>query len=881
MSRSNPEELYERAQQYAAGARPRDAERLILRALRALAARAGTPGAPPREQGAARAADRSSIESLLPAGPPLPMGDQLVQRLLTTLAYLRAELGSLDDGLAILDDLAARADPELAGRIVGQRGVLFLRAGRLSQALPFMDEASRLLRRESPDRANLLLNRGLLHMNCRKFGAARKDFQECQRISESIPEDDPRAETLHDLGHEAMYNLGYLSYLQGDLPGALRAMDASISRMALAGSAGTEYVNHVDRARVLATAGLLSEADEALAVASEHLRGGGRWQDLAEVELTRAEVAMDAERLDDAGRHASRAERIFERRGSEVGALLAALMGARIRLRRPGRSGKGIDPDRMLELSAELQRHGLRGDSQMAGIAAVEALVRRGEIDRATALLPELARTDSRNPITTRLAARAVRAHVAQAHRNWPLAAAERRAGLRDLHRYQASFGSLDLQTAVSLHGVPLAEEGLAQAVHGGTPAQVLAWVEQGRSLASRLPPVCPPQDPRAAQLLAGLRSLRGYLRKLELQGGRDKQSQRDGAALRRQARDLERRIRQRSWYASGPGQVRRPVGLTEVRAALAERGPGTLVAHVLVSDRIHALIVSCDRARTVALGPVAPVLQALRRVRADLDVLAVSGLPEPLRRTVLRSLRTGLGTIDAACWRPLGVEGDGPVVLVPAGALVAVPWACLQGLDGRPVTVARSATAWVRGRTTLPPEPRAVSVSGPDLQRAQEEACAVADLWPGATALHGPRATGEAVIEALSRVDLLHLAAHGMHEAANPLFSVLHLAEGPLFGHDLARLPRVPGHVVLAACDLGLATQRPGDELLGTAAVLLQAGSGSVIASVARVGDDRALDFCVAYHRGLRSGRAPAQALAEAATDRFPVPFVCFGAGW
>jgi len=861
MSRSTPEELYERAQQFAVGARPRDAERLILRALRVLSARAGTD--------AARLPDLD----ILPDAGRVPAGDTLAQRLMLTLSYLRAELGNLDDGLGLLDALASRADPEMAGPIAGQRGLIFLRAGRPADALPSMDEAARLLRRESPERATLLLNRGYLHLTLGMLGPARRDFQECRRLSERV--------VNAGTGAEALHNLGYLSYLQGDLPGALQAMDTSAEQIARLGDTGGGYVYHVDRARILVTAGLLTEAEEALATASATLRGGGRWQDLAEVELARADVAMAAGRLDAARGHAVRAEHLFGRRGSTAWALLAVLMGARIRLRRPGRAGRSVDPDRMLELSGDLVRHGLREDSRIAGIVAVEALVRRGDVDRALALLPEVARIDRGNPITTRLAARAVRARVAQASGDRPRAAAERRAGLRDLHRYQASFGSLDLQTAVSLHGVPLAAEGLADAVRTGTPAQVLAWVERGRSLASRLPPVRPPEDHRAAELLTRLRYLRGELRDLERPGTRDRPSRRRAAALRRQARDLERGIRQRSWYATGPGQVRRPVGLSEVLRALAERGPGTLVAHLLVADRIHALVVSGGRARTVALGPVAPVLQALRRVRADLDALAVSGLPDPVHRAVRRSLRSGLDAIDAACWRPLGPLDDRAVVLVPAGALVAVPWTCLPGLRGRPVTVSRSATAWVRGRTAIPAEPCVVSVSGPHLQRAREEAAQVAGLWPGATALHGTRATGDAVIGAMARADLLHLAAHGMHEAANPLFSALDLAGGPLFGHDLARSPRVPAHVVLAACDLGLATERPGDELLGTAAVLLQAGSGSVLASVARVGDAAALETCVAYHRGLRSGRTPARALAEAVPDGSVVPFVCFGSGW
>jgi hypothetical protein len=274
--------------------------------------------------------------------------------------------------------------------------------------------------------------------------------------------------------------------------------------------------------------------------------------------------------------------------------------------------------------------------------------------------------------------------------------------------------------------------------------------------------------------------------------------------------------------------------------------------------------------------------------VGADLDALAVRGYPPALRERVLRSLGRGLGTLDELLWAPLAADaGAGPVVLVPAGSLVGVPWSALPGLRGRVLTVARSATAWCRPPSGGPPSAahgggRVVVAGGPDLDRADEEVAAVAALWPDVTALTGAGARGADLVDAATGATMVHVAAHGHHEPANPLFSALRLADGPLFGYDLGRLgAKAPAHVVLSACDLGRAVPRPGDEVLGMTAALLHAGTGAVVASVARVNDDVAHDVLVDYHRRLRGGAVPSLALARALAGHDDAPFLCFGAGW
>jgi CHAT domain-containing protein len=172
--------------------------------------------------------------------------------------------------------------------------------------------------------------------------------------------------------------------------------------------------------------------------------------------------------------------------------------------------------------------------------------------------------------------------------------------------------------------------------------------------------------------------------------------------------------------------------------------------------------------------------------------------------------------------------------------------------------------------------------VAGPGLDRGTGEAEAVGRIWSGEL-LTGADATGSAVGRVLAGTRMVHVAAHGTHQTENPLFSSLRLADGPLFAHELDLSVRTPEHVVLSACELGLATIRPGDEALGLTSVLLHLGTRSVVAGVARLGDDLAAETMVDYHARLARNADSAEALAAAlaAQPDAAAPFACFGAAY
>jgi len=204
-----------------------------------------------------------------------------------------------------------------------------------------------------------------------------------------------------------------------------------------------------------------------------------------------------------------------------------------------------------------------------------------------------------------------------------------------------------------------------------------------------------------------------------------------------------------------------------------------------------------------------------------------------------------------------------------------------LPALLGRPTVVAPSATAWLaaaQGADCYRPG-RTVLVRGPGLEAVVGEIDKLAAHHTNATVLADAHATADAVLRELDGAQLAHIAAHGVHEPENALFSRLELHQGSLFAHELAALRNPPKQVVLAACELALSRIRPGDEALGFAGALLAGGVQTVIAATSRVGDLPAAAAMGDYHRALAEGASPAVALAAAvAVDPSRRPFVCLG---
>jgi hypothetical protein len=308
--------------------------------------------------------------------------------------------------------------------------------------------------------------------------------------------------------------------------------------------------------------------------------------------------------------------------------------------------------------------------------------------------------------------------------------------------------------------------------------------------------------------------------------------------------------------------------------------GARALVEYVESDGVLRALTLADGRLLLHDLGTgAAGELDWLRFAYGRLE----AGRLTPEQRAATRANATAsAAALDDVLVKPLtDAVGDTPLVIVPTGALHALPWAALPSLRGRPLVVAPSLALWSDlARRRRSQRRKTALVAGPRLRYAAREVRELGALRPGATVLHGRAATAEATLRALDGAALAHLACHGHFRADSPLFSSLELADGPLNVYELQQLAHAPELVVLSACDLALSALHPGDELLGFAAALLGMGTRTIVASVVPVPDAAARRLMLAFHRELLAGVRPAAALAHVQAGAKTAGFICLGAG-
>ena len=783
----------------------------------------------------------------------------LSTRIELTRAYAESETGRTGSGLTRCRSMLDRDDllPETRGLVWAQCGLLQMRSGYGREAMSAFHEAVSLLPSHLHSDIGLVhLNRGNVYLQQGEAASAASEFV---RAREEFAHTDLKVQQA-----KAEHNLGYARLLTGDIIGALQMMDEAASVLSVQ-SAASRAVGEQDRAEVMTAAGRPREAIRALEEAARAY-GSRRLRTFqADCELTLAWTLLREDPVR-ARVVARRAARHYRSQESPVPALRAEAAATVAEISAGGRAPALLR--RTEELSHELRQNGHARDAVLLQLQSARVEIARGRLADATARLRSV-RIDTRSPVATKLLSREVRAELARARGDRRRAHDHVRAGLGELHEWQSSFGSLDLQSTLVGHGRDLALQGLRLALEDGRPSLVFEWSERARALVSRVAPVRSPADPQVAADLAELRWLQGA------------EQDRSPWEARRVAK-LQARVRQRSWYGEGGGAVGEPAPMDAVQEGLAECD-AALVAHVVVDDRVAAVVVTDDDARLVELGRADGLRDRLDAITSDLT-MAAAHRTGALARPVRSSLRGQLDVAADQLIRPLlPALGERRVVLTPSGALAGTPWSLLPGLAGRPLTIPTSATRWLelRGTEASPPA-RVGLVAGPNLAGAEEEVTRAAAEWPEAQVRCGPDATAAEVADLATQVDVLHLAGHGRHPGENPLFAAVELADGPWFGYDIDLLPATPSTVVLSACELGRASVRSGEESVGMTAAWLHAGARSVLSSPVVIADDIACESLAHWHALVARGSAPADALAEVcATADDVVPLLTFGAGW
>jgi CHAT domain-containing protein/tetratricopeptide (TPR) repeat protein len=157
----------------------------------------------------------------------------------------------------------------------------------------------------------------------------------------------------------------------------------------------------------------------------------------------------------------------------------------------------------------------------------------------------------------------------------------------------------------------------------------------------------------------------------------------------------------------------------------------------------------------------------------------------------------------------------------------------------------------------------------------ARDEALALAEMFEAsgfhATVGVGDQASGQVLRQALGtppEPGIVHLAVHGSFDSGRPMDSGIHLADGLLTATQAAALPLRAGLVTLSACDSGMSSRRPGDELLGLTRAFVYAGTPAVLVSLWQVDQIATSMLMQSFYRALLSGTAKGAALWQAQLD-------------
>ncbi|MEQ1595871.1 MAG: CHAT domain-containing tetratricopeptide repeat protein [Casimicrobium sp.] len=300
------------------------------------------------------------------------------------------------------------------------------------------------------------------------------------------------------------------------------------------------------------------------------------------------------------------------------------------------------------------------------------------------------------------------------------------------------------------------------------------------------------------------------------------------------------------------------------------------LVEYGVIDGELFACVVTSERIslhRRLAEWP--DVLQAIRAARFQIETCRNgAGAMDNHLPLLTKRVQKAMQRVHDLIWLPLSerLAVCSRVLVVPHEQLGSLQFAALY--DGEVYLAQRmnlalvaSARVALFGLTHPPVAAHRALVLGESsrLVHAEAEAQFVASLFDEARVLTGSSADSASLRDLGADAEVLHLACHAEFRSDNPMFSALHLADGPFTVHDAETLRLPQGVVVLSACETGVSEYSRGDEMIGLVRAFLVAGASRVVASLWPVDDVVALEFMATFYPSLRAGNSPAVALRTA----------------
>jgi len=611
-----------------------------------------------------------------------------------------------------------------------------------------------------------------------------------------------------------------------------------------------------------------------------------------------AQVYARQDKSDRAREQLQRARRIFRAQGDKVEVAQLDLRRARL-LRAKGRAGAALQLASDVTEALDVQHHPLRHAEAHRIIAACcEDLGRIEEAQVAYQVAWEAGShpTDTTEPppgLAYTIAY--ARGTIAEAAGERDLARGEYRRAVSYLTKITQGMGLDELRGSYLTDKRPVYEAAMRLAFEEGRVADAFRVSELARAGALRdvlagsaRPITIGEPDPEAKRLKdrwAWRASRLHHPVDLMTEADEEPTTLDDRSALLNELAGLERklsdiyrhrRLSDPRFTPSQPGQV---LDIDGVRDHLPD--DGALLAFDHIADRLLAFVIDQQGADLVRLC-------SLKRLRWEAAGLAhaleeIRLFDEPSEMALLEDdLRIDLKAFyDAVLAKPLEQLRSKVqrLLIVPCDVLHTLPLEALH--DGQRHLLERYSVSYLPSASLLAmlPKGRSVSAGRPlvmahscncRLPLVREEAEHVARALLRSTAreptlLSEEQATVAALREYASEVGLLHVAAHGTFRGDAPLFSSLHLADGPLTVNEVYEINLSRSALVtLSACQTGVGQGR-GGEMLGLTHAFFLAGAPTLVASRWRVEDESTAQIMEDFYAGLVHGEPVTEALREA----------------
>jgi len=430
--------------------------------------------------------------------------------------------------------------------------------------------------------------------------------------------------------------------------------------------------------------------------------------------------------------------------------------------------------------------------------------------------------------------------------------------------------------------------------------AEAFGYIEEAKSriLMDQMvqPTNAPGPDTGQSDLVRRMRNLRDelnwYYSLIELEQLRPEQRSPDHIKrLEEQVRARETdliRVLQESNLAGESRHGIQPgasVSIDEIRAAIT---PETLIVEYFqTGERIVACLLGRERLQIVPVTLSSRIASVLRLLQFQLSKFRLGAeYAAAFRDSLIQSTNAHLKSLYDELLAPVRDRLDAKHLLfVPHGALHYVPFhALFDGekyvIEEHTVSYAPSGSIYALCTQKQVNQTGAALLMGVPDQNAPsilDELRALSGILPHPKLFVGTAASEYILKNAGQTARLVHIATHGYFRQDSPMFSSIRMGSSYLSLYDLYQLRLPVGLVTLSGCATGLNVVAAGDELIGLARGLFQAGAQSLLLSLWDVHDQSTADFMTAFYQRFQAGKSKALAMQEAMLEvrsKYPHPY-------